>query len=235
MAPEVMLAQGYVSNLISVSYPAISQGYAPTGTPNVPVGIRGANAQSASSSTFTVFFPAGTAANDLALIFAQGGYSINTPGGWTSRDSRNTGTCFGATFSKVLTSGDVGAGSVTVTLTNVFDASVSIIVFIGSTHWNPNTSSVFDIGHDPASSVTVTTSGSGSPNVGDFAVYFSSERGNSTITWNRGLKQASSTTSANSCCALYTETLTAAGAVTGVASFTSATGDKYSVILIIQP
>jgi hypothetical protein len=235
LAPQLVLAQGYVSNLISVSYPTQSQGYAPTGTPNVPVGIRGALAQSASSSTFTVFWPVGSAANDLALIFVQAAFSINTPATWTARDTRNTGTCFGATFSKVLTGTDISNGSVTVTINGVFDASVAIITFVGSTHWNPNTSFVYDIGHDPASSVTVTTAGAGAPNVGDYGVYFSSERGNSTITFNRGTKQASSTTSANSCCALYTEALTAAGQVTAIASFTSAAGDKYTVLEIIQP
>jgi len=235
IAPNMMLVQGYVTSLIALSYPAMAQGYAPTGTPTVPVGIRGANATAISTNSLTMFFPAGSLAGDLAILFVEAGFGINAPAGWTQRDASHATVTWGSTFSKVLTGADVATGSVTVTTGGSFDMCASIIVFIGGTHWNPSTAFVYDIGHDPATSVTVTTSGAGVPQVGDYGVYFSAQRGNSTITCNRGTQRASATTSASACCALFTEGLTAAGQVTAIYSYTSGAGEKYAVILIIQP
>src|SRR5262245_63629676 len=110
----------------------MTQGYAPTGTPNVPVGVRGSTAQAASTNTFTVFFPAGSQAGDLAIMFAEAGYSVGTPAGWTQQNFSSVPTFNAYTFSKTLTSGDIATGFVTVNIGGAFDASVALIVFIGS-------------------------------------------------------------------------------------------------------
>src|SRR5690348_8305998 len=94
--------------------------------------IRGSNIQSSSASSYTVSFPAGTLAGDLAVLFAGHAWTVNTPSGWTAQNALPAANFGGAVFSRVLTSGDISTGSVTVTTTGTFNGVLAIVTFVGN-------------------------------------------------------------------------------------------------------
>ena len=96
--------------------------------------IRGSGIQSSSASNFTVSWPSGTAAGDFAIIFGLHGFNIITPPGWTTlANITGSSNVSGAAFSKVLTSGDITTGSVTVSAGGSFNGVFAIVTFVGST------------------------------------------------------------------------------------------------------
>ena len=96
-------------------------------------GIRGSNIQSATTgSTTTVTWPTGTLSGDLVEIMIGSGYNVTIPTGWT-QDFRQTATVWNTTaIHKVMTSGDITAGSVTITLSGSFDHIESAVDFVGN-------------------------------------------------------------------------------------------------------
>jgi hypothetical protein len=97
----------------------------------LPPSLRASSFAAGTGSSITISLPAGSAAGDLALLFSSQGYSQTVPSGWTSIVSRFTGIYTGFAASKVLTSGDITAGSVTVAAAGSFDGFLGMVTFVG--------------------------------------------------------------------------------------------------------
>ena len=144
--------------------------------------IRGTGIQASSASSYTVSWPSGTQAGDLAIIFTAGGYYATTPNGWVSIDSVNQASWTKNTFWKVLNSTDISNGSVTISFSGTYDAVLAIITLKGMDRiWFPITSQINTTG---SSSITLSMNSSTSPSPcsTDLAIYFGSNRAASTDT-----------------------------------------------------
>lgn len=118
-------ADGHITGVMEVP---ISGGGGGGGTPSV----RSSGIQAGSADSYVVNFPLGSAAGDVACIFAGHAFEINTPAGWGLVDS-STGTYWnGAVFAKILTAGDISTGSVTVTTAGSYNGVIAIVTLIGS-------------------------------------------------------------------------------------------------------
>ena len=68
------------------------------------------------------------------MLFVGAAYNISAvPSGWTSLYIFNTGTWNGLAASRLLTSGDIATGSVTVSFTGSYDYVGYVVTFIGAT------------------------------------------------------------------------------------------------------
>jgi len=175
--------------------------------------IRGSVLQAltcSSGGVLTIALPAGTLANDLAIIYFNTtryspGYtsSVAAPAGWTTLNLYNP---FGAqsqsvTASRILTTGDITAGTVSVTAGGTgfpFDYAFGIVTFVGALTVR-ECDSTPPSGSDSLTPLTVTTSGSVIST--DGAVYFAYSPGTggtpNTACLSRGalLQQATSPSS----------------------------------------
>ena len=126
----------------------------------------------------TVTFPAGTLAGDLAVLFSGCSTTVVTaPAGWTPIFVGGSFAWTGWSGWKVLTSGDITAGSVTIMYAGAFgscwDRSAGIVTFVGAQTIRE------DQGNNTTGN-TLTMDGSVQP--GDVAIYFGSTGNNSGIT-----------------------------------------------------
>lgn len=146
--------------------------------------VRGTGMQASVAGSFAVSWPPGTAAGDLALIFVGASWNLaSTPAGWNLVDSQSGGNWNGSIIGKVLTSADISAGSVTVTLQNPSDGVVAIITFVGQT-----TSALYQGSQQSASGASsVSLRGSGTQQASnDYMIYFGSNHALSTDTVSLG-------------------------------------------------
>lgn len=191
--------------------------------------IRGTGIQASSASSYTVTWPTGTVAGDTAVLFAENGFGINTPSGWTVLDS-HTGLSFvsGMTFSKILSGADITAGSVTVTTTGTFDGVVAILTLVGSSSVIKST----DAAQNSSGSSSISLTSTGSAVSSDLAIYFGSNRAASTDTVSSGTlqRQANDGSAASGC--LYTET-GVTGALNRTFSYSSAGSGNYQAIVLL--
>ena len=157
-----------------------------------PPTVRGSGAQTFNSNTTTITLPAGTVAGDLAVVFVGHAYGANNPSGWTQLDNQQGSNTNGATFAKVLTSGDITTGSVTVTFAGSYYGSIAIITLQGGTSVLFGLASVR--ANSGATSQTVFSSAYSSGMAG---IYFGHTRGDITVTCNQGtqLQQVSNSNS----------------------------------------
>lgn len=149
-----------------------------------PVGapvIRGsAITASASASSLTLAFPAGTQAGDLAILFFCSDFTPGTPSGWTNLYLGTGLTCQAIAASKVLTSGDISTGSATATQTNppfgpiAADCVLGIVTFVGGGGGVRETE-----GSQGAGTLVNTTTGAVLST--DVAIYFSGARSASSL------------------------------------------------------
>lgn len=99
--------------------------------------VRGYTYQATSGgSSITLTLPAHSAVGDLAVLFFSNGYgSAYPPTGWTTlyMTPPDTNTWFTVAASKVLTQGDINAGSVLVGIGGSFDIAGGLAVYEGST------------------------------------------------------------------------------------------------------
>ena len=144
--------------------------------------LRGSNITSSNTATsLNISLPAGSAAGDLALIFS-GGYQCNVPAGWTTLFNYAPGIWNSMGCWKVLSSGDISAGFITVTQSFSIDMVVAIAVFVSSGGGVREDQSSQQTG--PAT-YPLTTSGAVLNT--DTAIYWCSERtGTTTITPSSG-------------------------------------------------
>lgn len=96
--------------------------------------IRSSNIQSSSASTYTVTWPTGTVVGDLVVIFGGHGFQFSSPpSGWAELDNQQGGNFNGATFAKIMTSGDITTGSVSITTTGAFNGVLVAATITGTT------------------------------------------------------------------------------------------------------
>jgi lysophospholipase L1-like esterase len=194
--------------------------------------LRGSGIQASSGTTFTVAWPSGTAAGDLAIIFASSAFYVTTPpAGWTLLDHETTTSNWaGSVFYRYLNSADITATSVPVTFSGAFDASIGIATFVGATIGVRTTQFL----QNSTGSTSVTVPSDGSPLVGDYALYWGSNRGASTNTVSLGtmLRQANDGSAASG--GLYGGALGAAGGISPVFGFTSAGAGYYNAIVVLK-
>ncbi len=93
--------------------------------------IRGSGIQEASASSYTVSWPAGTLAGDLAVIFGQHGFHYTTPANWAQIDNTVSSPVSGMVIAKLLTAADIATGSVTIAASGTYNGSLGIVTFIG--------------------------------------------------------------------------------------------------------
>lgn len=212
-----------VTDLIYISYLA--------GTPVAPVPgpvIQATGIGELVGASINVNFPAGAAAGDLAIIHIAAAYNFGTfPSGWTTNYSSAGTTWNGAILSKILTSGDISTGHVTVTAANSFEMIYEIVVFSGST------SGIIEAdGQLTATSVaSMTTTASAVP--GYIAIYFYSGRTAGVMTVNRGALQQS-ISDGTAAGVLYIENISAFGVVTATFNdtLTIGAGGQTAIVLV---
>ncbi|HTF69540.1 MAG TPA: hypothetical protein VK638_43365, partial [Edaphobacter sp.] len=192
--------------------------------------IRGTGIQASSASSYTVSWPSGTVAGDLAVILVGHGFGVATPSGWTSADNSTGSNWNGAVFSKVLTSGDITAGAVTVNVAGSFDGVVAIVTFVGGTAGIREA----DVQRNGTGSSSITLNTSGAVLSTDTCIYFGSNRGASTDTVNRGTLQQQANDSSSASGALYTESITSGGATTAIFGYSSAGSGNYQAIVVVK-
>lgn len=94
--------------------------------------IRGTTAlTSTSASSYTLPWPTGTVSGDQVFFFGEHGFAYNLPSGWTQIDNQAGTNVGGAVFTKIMTSGDITTGSVTVTTTGGYNGVCGLISFVG--------------------------------------------------------------------------------------------------------
>ena len=192
--------------------------------------VRGAGMVAQSSSNYTLPLPSGTLAGDLALVFGGQGWSFANPSGWTVLDNSAGAWWNGACWSKILDSGDISAGSVTVSALGSFDGATGIITFVGATGGVRET--IVDRSSDNSTTVALTT---GSDVVAsDTAVYWGSGRLAAPVSVNRGTMSAQTNDGASASGCIYTEEMTAAGAVTASFSYGGAPSGHYEVVIVVK-
>jgi hypothetical protein len=191
--------------------------------------IRGSYIQSASGSSFTVPWPSGTQAGDLAVVFVGAAlHAGSAVSGWTAFAAAASPFFWnGSGFSKTLDSGDISTGSVTVTLGDPFQTVIGIVIFVGAPSIRTSVGSR-DV--PPGTPVTLTTDSS--PVSGDLAIYFGSNRGNSTDTTDRGTG-LQTVSAANGSGVLVGEDLASGGAQTINFTYSPVGSGAYSAILIV--
>lgn len=191
--------------------------------------IRGSGIQASSATTYTVNWPTGTIAGDVALIFVGGGFGIaSTPTGWTLLDNQQGSNWNGAVLGKVLASGDISTGHVVITNAGSFDSVVAIITFHGST------SGIFGLLSQRNGSGSSVISLSGAAfSAGAMGVYFGSNRAASTNTVSQGtnLQQANDGSAASGC--LYAGAPTAPFVSTAAFNYSSAGSGNYQVQILV--
>lgn len=201
--------------------------------------IRNTAIQASSAGSFTVTWPIGTVAGDLAIIFAGGGFAPSTPTGWTQIDALTGSNWNGAIYGKVMTAADIAAGSVTVTFGGSFDAVLAILTTKGipvGVSAIPSSLGIRSLAsvRNGSGSASITLTTDGAPLVTDLGIYFGSNRGASTDTVSLGTmqKQANDGSAASGC--LYTGNPAAVGGVAPVFSYSSAGAGNYQAAVFLR-
>lgn len=201
------------------------------GVTPVPLSLRGTSTGAgASGSSFAVSFPSGTQVGDLVVIVCNHDFNLSVPSGWTNQDLHNGTTWNAMTISKVMTSGDISTGSVTISAGGSQDWTYIAAAFIGPTSGirEVDVISMFG-GVQPA---TITTSGAVIAT--DMALYFATGRQTgTTLAISRGIA-VTAITGANSQANLNSEVLTASGAYATNFTFTLAGNGTYFVVVIVK-
>lgn len=127
----------YIAGVQGPQGPAGPAGTSGSGTGTTSGGgaatVRGSGIQASSATSYTVAWPSGTVAGDLALIFYGHGYQIGAiPTGWILLDEQNGANWNGALIFRVLDASDISAGSVTVSASQgPYDGCLAILTLVG--------------------------------------------------------------------------------------------------------
>lgn len=98
-----------------------------------PPTLRGSSLTAAGTSSVTLAWPSGTIAGDVAVIMCGSAFQLVAPTGWITLMNVPEANWGSAVIGKVLTSGDISTGSVTVTFTGSFGEVISLCTYQGST------------------------------------------------------------------------------------------------------
>ena len=191
--------------------------------------IRGSNSQTSTTTSLTIALPSGTQAGDFALLFVSNGHPPSVPSGWTVLYSESVIIQEGYAASKTLTSGDISAGSVTVS-SGAFNMIAQIVTFVGPTGGVRETDAATVAGGVVSQSQTT----SGAVLSTDTGIFFSTSRTNSggSISINPGTVLQSTSVSGTSFSVLASQAM-AAGASTVNFSYVT-TAAAFQVVVIVQ-
>jgi hypothetical protein len=96
--------------------------------------VRGTSSATANSNSLTLTLPTGTISGDLAVFNYSSAFNpAGCPSGWAQLSILTSTAWDQLTCSKVLASGDITAGSVTVSAANTFNETGIIVIFQGAT------------------------------------------------------------------------------------------------------
>jgi hypothetical protein len=189
----------------------------------------------------SIAFPAGAAAGDYCVLFAEHGALVDQPFGWRVIDSSRNGALAGAAFEKVLTAADIAAGSVSVGFGSDVGGRASygllaIAAFVGPCAGHRTAASSINL--SSALSRAVTTDAT--PQAGDYALFFGADRDPTTIPTTGSVSSSAGSTlqsSSNfsSCGILAGQALGAGGAVADTFTFSAASSADYEIIVIVAP
>lgn len=181
------------------------------------------------SNTGTVTLPAGSTAGDWLVLLVAHGFAVNTPAGYDLIENTNQGFYNGGCYAKVLTAGDITAGSVTVTFTGTFFGHITAVGFTGSITGNRTKIQSFSTGG--AASRVLTTDGS--PLIGEYALYFAAGRCNGAISSTAGTALVADNQVSSSC--KVTGTLLGAnGSTTDTWGYSVVPTGDYQTIIVIS-
>lgn len=123
-------------------------------------------------SSKTITLPSGSQDGDFAVLFANGYFAPSVPSGWTdlSIASQSTWQAIGA--SKILSSGDISTGSVSVSFGGSGNCVLAIAVFVGSTGGVREVES----GDNAGAPITITNTTTSAVLNSDVAIYFATAR-----------------------------------------------------------
>ena len=199
-----VLAPGTAGNVLTthggVNNPPWSTGGGGGGGGSPPT-VRASTMITASNSTYTVTFPTGSVAGDMAFIWFVHGFSISSiPTGWNliAQNPASVGNISAGLMGKVLSSGDISTGSVTLSFAGGFDGTISCLTFVGATSFFTNLVST-QLPATPSSLKLLM------PGITDgaYGIYFMGVRGSGAVSSNQGtlLQQQNNGSSASG--ALY--------------------------------
>ncbi len=186
--------------------------------------IRGTSIISTGAGTVTLAIPTGSLVGDLAIFFSSStAATAFLPAGWTSVANPSGSFWVGGVASKVLTSGDIATGSVSVTSGG--ENVAAMVTFIGAPSIVGN-----QLLNSNTTPQTVTTGFSAA--AGNTALYFGSFHANSTVTVNRGTL-AQTQNDGSSVGSLYTEVLSGSGTVTAIFTY-GTSGTNFNDVLVVN-
>lgn len=202
------------------------------GSGGVLPSIRGSAIQAVSSGTsFTVAWPSGTVAGDLAIVFVAGNWAMGaTPTGWTLIDQKNGSNWNGSTIAKLLTGTDISAGSVVVTTVGSGDTVISIASFQGNTTGIGGMSTLQN-----ASGVTKRTIAAPTIVAGARYLLFGSGRANTAVTISEGTQLQSASDGVTGSGTLYQSPTHPFFGAAAVNFGTTPAGDYEAIIAVTGP
>ena len=187
-----------------------------------PPSVRATSSGTFNATGVTAALPTGTIAGDLVYIAVESGWNVNAPSGWTVLDNVTgvPNSAFAGVFSKVMTSGDIATGSVTITFGGSYYGAYLMIAMVGAPTQRTFAS---------ATNAGTVTSAS-TVQAGDLGVFFGLSRGNS----NTGISPGSlvqTTSTADAWGVMYEYTTVASGVQSE--AFTWSGSGGYGAILYL--
>lgn len=133
--------------------------------------LRGSSYVGLSTNNITISLPTGSLAGDLAVLFVSAGAGVTNPSGWTIQYQNSAGLWTILATTKVLSSGDISAGNVTINCpAGSFDMAAAMVTFVGAG------GGVRETEGSGGTTATLTNTTTGAVLSSDTAVYFSSIR-----------------------------------------------------------
>jgi hypothetical protein len=189
---------------------------------------RSSNIQQSSSGSYTVSWPSGTAAGDRVFIFGGHGFALNSPAGWVVLDNQSGANWNGAAWTRVLTSADITAGSVTITTGGGFNGVLVCVAMNGAPEVR-----LPEVSERSGSGVSSDTFGSdGSPRNGDMALLFASNRAASTDSIDLGTQRAVINNTVSG--VFNTYPITADGGIVATATYSTGGSGYYEAVVILR-
>lgn len=201
------------------------------GIPIVTNAIRGTGILTTTASSFTIPIPTGSLAGDDCIVFCASQFNVSSyPSGWTQISVLTSPG--GTAIRKVLSSGDISAGTVgPIVFFTSAPGTMAIITFVGAagvqrsiSNGQPSSGSPFGLSLAPVA--------------GDSAIYFGAIFPGSAVSGFATSRGTAQQTAASSTAGgiLSTEQIAATGSVTQTYSWTAASSfDGYFVNIVLQP
>jgi hypothetical protein len=183
-----------------------------------------------SGTSLTINLPTGTVVNDLVVITMGGIYGLNAyPTGWSGVENQQGTNWNGAAFYKVMSSADIAAGNVTMTVAGGGYDIVATAVTIKTGTYSGLGTYVSQRNGSGSSSITLTTDTS--PTTNDYMIYFGSNRGTSVNTVSLGTLAQQINDGSLGSAVLNVSPISTTGALSPVFNYATAGAGNYQIAL----